>query len=459
MNKKNISAKINMLNFNVKFVAINKIVTFVTNFTNKQKSIIMSFNKKEVGELIKTERINTVPLREGDKVFTQGDYAIKLEREFRAIGINIKLDGTRLSRIENGLEPKEEFYIEICNILDIDIPWKKEKLKVAFSQGYWAAPLIWINERASKYTFMNEVEIAAYSDKNTANEPIWNDGEKLKGFDKEKNIYFYSGQILSLLKANKIDIGFLGNAVVGENKELIRIARVVDGSLLRHAMIFVAPKNRFKNQKEVIEFLLTKPKKGKECTIFYPSNSTAEKEYIKILQSVGHERKILEVFDLSIFEKEFKEKINLEDAKPIAHVGLMASIEIAEKIVKNVGNDKIDVFSFRTIEIINMMQEMGIDKKIDNMYYEMVTQNDADSIKKIAQSNGFKLLLAELNNTIEELNKVDSKDGIPYLHEVVATFFGHDRERTSELLFKAKFELMFYPEWLNIILDIGRQEK
>ena len=424
-------------------------------------------DKKEAGKRIKGVRSKMKLSNENDTTYKQDGFvlevlqpALNLSKFKTTNGKIIKINGSDLSRVENGSEAKEEkLYIAICTILGIEIPWKNTQLAVAFSQGFWAAPLIWINERLGTDTFWEEVKLSTYADKEKDKEPHWSNQHKLARFDKEKNVYFHSGQILKLLREQKIDIGFLGSTVVGNKKDVIRIARIADANLLRHTIVFIAPKDRFKDRKEVIRYLLTKPEKGKECQIFYPPNSTAEQEYIQTFQFVGHERRSLEISDLSIFEQEFSEIIEKENANPIAFIGLMATPEIAERIAQDVGKDKIQIFTFRTIEIIDMMPEMGIvDKKIDNMYYEMVTQHDKTKIKQLATTKGFKLLLKELNNAIEELNTISPKDGIPTSHESVADFLGHEKKDISEMLFKAKFELLFYPEWLNIVLEIGKED-
>jgi transcriptional regulator with XRE-family HTH domain len=374
------------------------------------------------------------------------------------------IDYSMLSKIENGKVENEALCLKILRSLgtqEVDIPYLNSRLKVGFSQGFWAAPMIWINQESATSEFFKQVELTCYSDNKTGNLIFNNEGKRLEVFDKNKHSFFYLGEIEWLILNDKIDIGFLGNTVVEDVPNIVRIARLVNANSMRHAMIVIAPVGRFSNEEEVIDYLL---KPAKPCYIYYHPNSTSEMEYRIILQHAGHDHDTLPVLNLPEFKEKFKEKVNDHRGSIVCQIGLMLSVDTAAAAVKDLdpqGKD-FQVFSFRTTKIVEKAQELKKKGELEmdivpftNFYYEMVTKRDSKKIQEFAQSNeGFKLLLTLLREAVGKFDKIRTDKGIPLGHKKVANFFGLDKKETSRILKETEFELMFYPDWVNNALGI-----
>ena len=219
-------------------------------------------------------------------------------------------DISHLSRIENGNITDKSLYVRICEKLDISTG--DARLRIAFSQGFWAAPLVWINEYSATPDFFNHAALSAYTACEQSEMLIFNrKSERLPPFDAQKHDFFYSGEIADLLRDEKIDVGFLGSTVV-DDKDFVRVARVVNANSVRHAMVVFTPKGKFKDangkpdKRQIIEYLLQKPTTEAEaCHVYYHPKSTAQNEYRELLQHADHWHNTLPVLDLPKFQKAF----------------------------------------------------------------------------------------------------------------------------------------------------------
>jgi transcriptional regulator with XRE-family HTH domain len=400
--------------------------------------------KKEVGERIKQFRIE-------HQNQTQKAFVDDLKEKYRIAS----MDHTQLSRIENGEYPSQDLYIKICNALSIKIPILiDERLRVGFSQGFWAAPLVLMNEERDK-SFFKQVTLSSYSDAAT-DEPIFSEkGSKLLPFDAEKHAFYYSGEIVELVQSGKIDVGFLGNTVLDNKNDLIRVGRLVNADSTRHGMLMIAPKGTFPNQEAMLTYLIDPPKTLQEpCYIYYHPKSTSEVEFRDLLQHAGHWHNTLPTLHLPTFRAEFAEKIKKHPNCIIGHIGLMLTIETAKNAIPE--PEKYDIFVFRTNDILALARKLGISNvKPNEFFYEMIVSRQNEVIKKLAnEHDGFRLLLKYLRENILRLKLDRNGAGIPLSHRKVAEFFGLDLQQASEMLKKTEFELVFYPEWVNKILGI-----
>jgi hypothetical protein len=76
-------------------------------------------------------------------------------------------------------------------------------------------------------------------------------------------------------------------------------------------------------------------------------------------------------------------------------------------------------------------------------------------IQELATPNkGFRLLLKLLWTSVREFKSTKNDKGIPLTHRKVAEFFDLNLKQASDMLKKTEFELVFYPEWVNKVLDI-----
>jgi hypothetical protein len=369
---------------------------------------------------------------------------------------SMRIDGSRLSRIENGLDPNMEVCEKICAVLGIK--YLDDRLRIAFSQGFWAAPIITINEGLAPDYVFERISLTSYTDK-AINDIIFSEKNKrLPHFISEKHAFFYSGEVIDMLHNDKIDIGFLGSTVVEDEKDLVRIARVNDAGAMRHAMIVVVPKGKFKSTKEAITHLLTKHKPSAKAHVYYHPRSTAAREFRSLLQHAEHYHNTLDVLDLEKFKDDFKAKLIEHKGKAIAHLGLMLSVGSAKNAAEELDkkNEIYDIFTFRTSDIVSNAQELGIkDIEITPFFYEMVVRRSNDKIKRLAKDNkGFQDLLKYLRLSVTKLSDVRTDKGIPLEHNQVANFFGLDVQEVSFMLKKMEFELVYYPEWVNKVLSI-----
>ena len=137
----------------------------------------------------------------------------------------------------------------------------------------------------------------------------------------------------------------------------------------------------------------------------------------------------------------------------------MLSVETAKKAAKDAFGNKLDVFTFRTADIIPIAEALIKAGKIDpaaftpsDYYYEMVVRRSNERIKKLADDKGFQLLLKLLRGAVAQLAADRQAVGKVLSHRKVADFFGLDLEQASFMLKETAFELMFYPEWVNKVL-------
>ncbi|MDZ7876937.1 MAG: hypothetical protein U5L45_20910 [Saprospiraceae bacterium] len=404
--------------------------------------------KTKIGQLIKTYReVNN--LKQKDLVETLKTVRVR--------------DVSHLSKIESGSVADESLYADICQHLGIE--YENTRLTVAFSQGFWAAPMIWINEHVATDDFFEHIALTAYtetkndrniSDKSFSNTPLSKNNcifntkrARLPQFDADKHAFFYSGEIADLLLEGKIDIGFLGSTVI-DAKELVRVARLVNAGSMRHAMIVVDPKNKLKNKETAIDFLLGNTELTNEAHIYYQAKSTAEHEYRSLLQHTKHWHNTLPVLDLPKFKQSFDEKLRLHNGEIVAHIGLMLSVETAKQAAKQVYGKNYEPIVFRTSDIAAKIPE-----KVPDFYYEMVVSRNNEKIRKIAEHKGFHYLLKLLRGAVDEFSKARYEQGIPLSHRKVAEFFGLNLQQASDMLKQTEFELVFYPEWVNKVLGIN----
>ena len=374
----------------------------------------------------------------------------------------VEIDISRLSKVENGKESSDDLYSRICEALTITLPDVDKRLYVAFSQGFWSAPIVWINESLGTSDFFEHVALTAYTESGEDKKVLFSKKSmRLSPFMANKHNFFYSGEVADLLREGKIDVGFLGSTVV-DDKDLVRVARLVNANSIRHAMIIVAPKDRFKDadgktaQWYAIKHLLTEPQQmADRCYVYYHPKSTAEKEHQELLQHAGHWHNTLPVLDLPQFQIAFADKIREHKGQIIAHIGLMLSVETAQKAVEDVGKDEFETFKFRTSEIEKVAADIGINSfKTSDFYYEMVVNRSNNKIRQLAEDKGFQLLLKLLRGSVEKLAYDRKLQGISLSHRKVAEFFDLDLQKASDLLKETEFELLFYPEWVNKVLGI-----
>lgn len=407
-------------------------------------------------------------IREKRDTKSQMDFVEELNKKL-TLTFGFAIENSRLSRIENGKESNEDVYKKICDVLDIE--YTDSRLRVAFSQGFWAAPLIWMNAQLATDEFFDTVQLTSYSDLSTNTLVFSKKGERLPPFKAEEHAFFYSGEIMDLLQEDKIDVGFLGNTVLENAHDVVRVGRLVNADSMRHGMIVVAPKRKFADKKSLIKYLL-KPDgtKTNECHIYYHPKSTAEREFRALLQRAGHSHDTLYSLNLHQFRQVFKTKVREHEGCVLGHIGLMLTIENAKKAVQELDPNNVlyDVFAFRTNEIVDVAKEwrkeIPIEKAIElgiedientNFYYEMVVLRSNKKIQDLAHTNkGFRLLLKLLRTSVREFKSTQKDKGIPLTHRKVADFFGLDLQQASDMLKKTEFELVFYPEWINKVLDI-----
>jgi hypothetical protein len=400
-------------------------------------------NKEKVGQLIREARGNDLQKTFVDTINeTSG----------------LKLDNTRLSLLETGKEKNDDLYKKVCEGLGIRLPDVENRLRVAFSQGFWAAPVIAINEGIAPIDFFEHLSLSSYTDKATGKIIFSEKNARLPPFDKQKHAFYYSGEIVDMLHSDKIDIGFLGSTVVEDDKDLVRIARLNDAGAMRHAMVVVAPKGQFSTSKEAIAYLLRKKPMHLKAHIYYHPKSTAAREFRSLLQHTEHWHDTLDVLDLERFKEDFKEKLIKNKGKLVGHIGLMLSVECAKEAVKELDKDEktFSIFTFRTSDIVTVAKEMKI-KELDvtPFFYEMVVRRSNDKIKRLASDDkGFQYLLKYLRQSVTKLSDIKNDKGIPLEHRKVAQFFDLDIEQVSEMLKKMEFELVYYPEWVNKVLGI-----
>lgn len=402
------------------------------------------------------------------------------------------LDEPKLSRIERGQLEDSKTIEAICQILNIEIPDKKNRLKVGFSQGYWDAPIVWINEQLAAPTFFHQVKLTAYMDI-ASNELIFNDeGKRLAPFDKQKHSFYFSGEIKDMILHHQIDIGFLGNSVIEPSSKIVRIGRLMNANTIRHTIVAVVPvEKNIQNEDELIHFLM---QPDEPAFIYYHPKSTSEIEFRTILQYAGHEHETLSVLNIQDFKATFKEKILQNKDKITCQIGLMLSTDTVKETVRELDPEqsKYQIFTFRTTKIIDKIKEYkeqsfllskeikqlkqqinsmedfqrlkqkeeeldkvnAIDIKIiNNFYYEMVAR--AEKIHDLAMYNqGFRLLLELLRESVNNFDNRRSDAGIPIEHKKVARFFSLSEEETSNILKNTEFEFVLYPEFVNMALNI-----
>lgn len=405
-------------------------------------------NLKEIGSQIKAQRDG-----KGEK---QDPFLKNLNAELKKKYPERKeVDASVFSRIENGIHTDKALYERICTVLSIK--YLDDRLRIAFSQGFWAAPIVAVNAGAH-VSFFEHVALSSYTEKAT-NKVIFSDkNERLPPFNKEKHAFYSSGEIVNMLRNDKVDVGFLGSPVVEDEKDLVRIARLNNADSMRHAMVTIAPKGEFKNTKEVITHLLTKKKATAKAHIYYHQKSTAEIEFRTLLQHAEHYHNTLDVLDAAEFKQRFTEKLIEHKGKVIAHLGLMLSIEWAREAAQELDakNRDYDIFTFRTSEIVSIAQKLNIkDLKVTPFFYEMVVRRSKEKIQRLAKDNkGFQDLLMYLPSSVKKLSDIKTDRGIPLEHNQVAHFFGFDAQEMSAILKKLEFELVYYPEWVNKVLGI-----
>lgn len=366
------------------------------------------------------------------------------------------IDKPKLSRLENGKYDNLEPYKRVCDILNIDY-LKDTRLSIAFGQGFWAAPVITIDQHYADLEFREKVRFSGYS---LDNSPVWNNKtDKLERFDAQKHAFYYSGEILDMLHNGTIDIGFLGSSVVVDDKDVVRVARIVDASSMRHAMVVVAPKGKFKSKTKAIEYLLTPAVAGNEAYIYYQPKSTAEKEFTDFLQWTEHFHDTINVLKLEELKSDFKQKLVEHDGKVLAHLGLALSVEAVEEcILSGKSKPKYETFSFRTIEIVEVAKIMGIkDLNVKPFYFEMVVQRSNDKILDMIKDSGFRKFILALSKSVDDLDAAKKQKGIPLMHKVVSDFFGQDVKLNSERIKKVEFELVYYPEYFNKTLNLEQK--
>jgi hypothetical protein len=369
----------------------------------------------------------------------------------------LKLDNTRLSLLETGKEKSDDLYKTVCLGLGIDLPDVENRLRVAFSQGFWAAPVIAMNSSIAPIDFFEHILLSSYTNKETGGIVFSGKTSRLTAFDKEKHAFYYSGEIADMLHSDKIDVGFLGSPVVEDDKDLVRVARLNDAGLMRHAMIVVAPKGQFTTTKEVITHLLHKQNADARACIYYHPKSTAAREFRSLLQYAEHWHDTLDVLDLNKFSDTFKEKLTKHAGHAVAHIGLMLSVECAREAANELDKDgnMYDIFTFRTSEIVVVAQKLKIqDVEVTPFYYEMVVRRSNEKIQHLANNKGFQYLLKYLRQSVTKLSDIKTDKGIPLEHRKVAHFFDLDMEVVSDMLKKMDFELVYYPEWVNKVLGI-----
>jgi transcriptional regulator with XRE-family HTH domain len=376
--------------------------------------------------------------------------------EILKIGNNaVDIDNARLSRLENGEVTTEDLYTRVCDKLGIDYHGDK-RLSIGFGQGFWAAALVTIDQHHANTRFREHTRFSAYSDSKN-NEPIWSAKESpLPRFDEKIHSFYYSGEILEMLRDGVIDIGFLGSSVVEDDKDIVRAARIVDASSLRHVMVVAAPKGQFSSNENVIEHLLTPAKKGKEARVYYQAKSTAEKEFQDFLQWTGHYHNTIPVLNLPQLKIDFQEKLRQNDGQILAHIGLLLSATAIEEAIHCRGlKTKYETFVFRTIDILTMAQTKGINElKVRPFYYEMVVQRSNEKILEMTNTDAFKTFIKELRKSVDELNVMKNTKGTPLIHRKVSDFFGLDEKEASDRMKNTDFELLYYPEFINKILNV-----
>ena len=105
-------------------------------------------DKIKIGQLIKEQRSD-------NKQSAFADF-------LREKGVEIEI--SRLSKVENGKESSDDLYYRICEALTITLPDVDKRLYVAFSQGFWSAPIVWINESLGTSDFFEHVALTAYTE-------------------------------------------------------------------------------------------------------------------------------------------------------------------------------------------------------------------------------------------------------------------------------------------------------
>ncbi len=367
-----------------------------------------------------------------------------------------KIDIPRLSRLEHGLEGNEELYLDVCAALDITMPDTDNRLFVGFTQGFWAAPLVWMNEHSANKEFFDAVSLTAYAHADTHQVAYSKRGERLEPFDPYRHGFFHSGEVADLLHTNKIDVGFLGSTVADHDSDLVRVARLVKANAVRHAMLVAAPKGRFADLGSLLRYLLTPATNDNpHCHIYYQSKSTAEREYRTLLQFAGHEHNTIDVMSLPALEAGFAQKLQAHEGGIVGLIGLILSADWAERGVRGMDErgEKYDIFKFKTTDIAEMAAQMGLNNlETPNFYYEMVVARNNEKIKALAQHAGFRLLIKLLRSAVKDLEEAKTEKGISLSHRKVADFFGLNRQQAHEMLQQTDFELMFYPEWVSKVL-------
>jgi hypothetical protein len=168
-----------------------------------------------------------------------------LQNAFAAKNMEAKVSSSRISELLNGTTTIS-FYKKVFAALDIAENGDK-RLGCIFAQGLWSSPILLLAlKKTSSNLLLEHIKFAAYKD-NETDEIVWNaSGEPLPPFDANKHSYFYSGEVRNYVREGVADFGFLGSLVSAEDKNLLRICRIVNGEKTRHRIALSVEKKVFR---------------------------------------------------------------------------------------------------------------------------------------------------------------------------------------------------------------------
>ncbi len=386
-------------------------------------------------------------------------------RNQKALAVKLGLNPGTISRLLNGVGSQEHFK-NACVHLGLPLS-EYEPLKIAFSSGFWAAPLLAKNQEprlTMTKEFFKHVQLTAYSDL-ADDEPIFSvPGKHLNGFDRFKHSFYFSGEVADKVKSGQVDIGFLGSTLA-KNSKFMRVAQVVDASSARHALLVLSPKGTFRSLpetpeaiREITDYLLTSPEKNKPaCLFLYQPGSTSAREYELLFHDVGHDHEDIQILNIPDFEREFLKKVKANPDKVIVTIALMMTVDAAKKAVER-AFDGFDMARFRTAEVIQHPKVKDRLKPSEReFFYDMIIQQKRK--EDIVKHEGFPALLLYLGETVEKLTEARTQTNDPDIFKRVVDFYDLEKDEAIKRLKATEFRMVFYPEFVEFLLNIAHGNK
>jgi hypothetical protein len=392
-----------------------------------------------------------------------------LQNAFAAKNIEAKVSGSRISELLNGTTTIS-FYKKVFAALDIAENGDK-RMGCVFAQGLWSSPILLLAlKKTSSYLLLEHIKFAAYKD-NETDEIVWNQpGEPLPPFNEHKHSYFYSGEVRNYVREGVADFGFLGSLVSADDKNLLRICRIVNGEKTRHRIAFISRKEgiSLKNDAEFVEKIkndllsLSSKDTDKKIKLLYLNRSTAEKEYQDLMQRFEHETGRIDILNAKTMKlqlgEELRKKLKNKDRGALAVIGLRLSSKIVEKFIleSEEFKDKFQVTIINTKDLYDLAVQKNIKTSKQPFLYDMVMLNNNEKLNQMEKFVEVKTFLRELSSMIDDITGVNKTDGIPDLHKTVAQFYSLENKETSEELREITFDLLFYQEFMDKMLKLIR---